>query len=157
MAQLVPRPQALDQGEDGPFTRRRRRRTSSFCAIGWLRCSSPAALFRSPSLRAKLGWRDRHHPISRRRPEETAALQPLGIERHAEPIVPKDLDQLAAFATEHVEVGIVLSRLDGPTLMQLSRSGAMTPAQTGAILASLYMADAATHVAPAGGRLIAGI
>jgi hypothetical protein len=27
----------------------------------------------------------------------------------------------------------------GPTLMQLSRSGAMTPAQTGAILASLYM------------------
>jgi hypothetical protein len=35
--------------------------------------------------------------------------------------------------------GIVLSRLDGPTLMQLSRSGAVTPAQTGAILASLYM------------------
>jgi hypothetical protein len=35
--------------------------------------------------------------------------------------------------------GIVLSHLDGPTLMQLSRSGAMTPAQTGAILASLYM------------------
>jgi len=35
--------------------------------------------------------------------------------------------------------GIVLSRLEGPTLMQLSRSGAMTPAQTGAILASLYM------------------
>ena len=36
--------------------------------------------------------------------------------------------------------GIVLSRLDGPTLIQLSRSGAMTPAQTGAILASLYRA-----------------
>lgn len=35
--------------------------------------------------------------------------------------------------------GIVLSRLDGPTLMHLSRSGAMTPAQTGAVLASLYM------------------
>jgi hypothetical protein len=35
--------------------------------------------------------------------------------------------------------GIVLGRLDGPTLMQLSRSGAMTPAQAGAILASLYM------------------
>lgn len=35
--------------------------------------------------------------------------------------------------------GIVLSRLDGPTLMQLSRSGAVTPAQTGAILASLSM------------------
>jgi hypothetical protein len=35
--------------------------------------------------------------------------------------------------------GIVLSRLDGPTLLQLSRSGAMTTAQTGKILASLYM------------------
>ena len=33
--------------------------------------------------------------------------------------------------------GIVLPRLDGPTLLQLSRSGAMTPEQTGAILATL--------------------
>jgi aminoglycoside phosphotransferase (APT) family kinase protein len=33
--------------------------------------------------------------------------------------------------------GVVLQRLDGPTLLQLSRSGAMTRAQTGAILASL--------------------
>jgi Ser/Thr protein kinase RdoA (MazF antagonist) len=33
--------------------------------------------------------------------------------------------------------GIVLTRLDGPTLLQLSRSGAMTPEQTGAILAAL--------------------
>lgn len=36
--------------------------------------------------------------------------------------------------------GIVLQRLDGPTLLQLSRSGAMTTAQTGAVLASLSMA-----------------
>jgi hypothetical protein len=35
--------------------------------------------------------------------------------------------------------GIVFDRLAGPTLLQLLRSGAMTPAQTGAILASLYM------------------
>jgi hypothetical protein len=35
--------------------------------------------------------------------------------------------------------GIVLSRFDGPTLMQLSRSGAMTTGQTGAILATLAM------------------
>ncbi len=33
--------------------------------------------------------------------------------------------------------GIVLSRLDGPTLSQLSRTGAMTSQQVGAILASL--------------------
>ena len=35
--------------------------------------------------------------------------------------------------------GIVLPRLDGPTLLQLSRSGAMTFGQAGAILASLYL------------------
>ena len=35
--------------------------------------------------------------------------------------------------------GIVLPRLDGPTLLQLSRTGAMTFEQAGAILASLAM------------------
>ena len=35
--------------------------------------------------------------------------------------------------------GIVLQRLDGPTLSQLSRSGGVTRQQAGAILASLYM------------------
>jgi phosphotransferase family enzyme len=35
--------------------------------------------------------------------------------------------------------GIVLTRLDGPTLTQLSRTGVMTPEQVGAILASLAM------------------
>jgi Ser/Thr protein kinase RdoA (MazF antagonist) len=33
--------------------------------------------------------------------------------------------------------GIVLSRLNGPTLLQLSRTGAMTPEQVGSILATL--------------------
>jgi hypothetical protein len=33
--------------------------------------------------------------------------------------------------------GIVLSQFDGPTLLQLARSGAVTPGQAGAILASL--------------------
>jgi hypothetical protein len=35
--------------------------------------------------------------------------------------------------------GIVLRRLDGPTLLQLSRSGAMTPAQVGSVLAALFL------------------
>ena len=35
--------------------------------------------------------------------------------------------------------GIVLPRLDGPTLLQLSRTGAMTSGQAGAILATLYL------------------
>nr|WP_247973407.1 hypothetical protein [Bradyrhizobium sp. 195] len=56
---------------------------------------------------AKLGGGDCHHAISRRRPQEAAALQPLGIKRHTQSIVPKDIDQLAAFATEHIEVAPV--------------------------------------------------
>ncbi|HTI80565.1 MAG TPA: aminoglycoside phosphotransferase family protein [Acetobacteraceae bacterium] len=35
--------------------------------------------------------------------------------------------------------GVVLQRLDGPTLLQLSRTGAMTHKQTGAILATLAL------------------
>jgi hypothetical protein len=42
-----------------------------------------------------------------------AALQSLGIGRHAQPIVPKDLDQLAAFATEYVEVSAVRVAFEG--------------------------------------------
>jgi len=41
--------------------------------------------------------------------------------------------------------GVVLQRLDGPTLLQLSRSGAMTPEQTGAILATLCLS---VHTTP---------
>src|SRR5450631_3632921 len=41
--------------------------------------------------------------------------------------------------------GIVLSRLDGPTLLQLSRTGAMTSGQVGAILATLAIA---VHTTP---------
>ena len=35
--------------------------------------------------------------------------------------------------------GIVLRRLDGPTLLRLTRTGAVTPEQAGAILATLCM------------------
>ena len=41
--------------------------------------------------------------------------------------------------------GIVLPRLDGPTLLQLSRTGAMTSQQAGAILATL---DISVHKTP---------
>jgi Ser/Thr protein kinase RdoA (MazF antagonist) len=48
---------------------------------------------------------------------------------------PEVLDEV----TVEGRFGIVLTRLDGPTLLQLSRSGAMTREQTGAVLATLYM------------------
>ncbi|HEY7576643.1 MAG TPA: phosphotransferase [Acetobacteraceae bacterium] len=44
--------------------------------------------------------------------------------------------------------GVVLQRLDGSTLLQLSRSGAMTPKQTGAILASLAISVHKTAPSP---------
>ena len=59
--------------------------------------------------------------------------------------------------------GFVLPRFDGPTLLQLTRTGAMTRGQAGAILADLCRA---VHKTPAavgrahpqrlGGRLVAG-
>jgi hypothetical protein len=42
-----------------------------------------------------------------RRPDEPAAFQPLGVERHAKTIVPENLDQLAAFPAEHLEIAAV--------------------------------------------------
>ena len=44
--------------------------------------------------------------------------------------------------------GVVLRRLDGPTLLQLSRSGAMTPEQTGVILATLAISVHRTPAPP---------
>ena len=48
--------------------------------------------------------------------------------------------------------GIVLQRLDGPTLLQLSRTGAMTREQAGAILATLCLVR--SQDAPAAGRTL---
>ena len=60
--------------------------------------------------------------------------------------------------------GIVLPRLDGPTLLQLSRSGAMTYAQAGAIIASLCLSVHKTPAPPdvlassrLDGRLVAAL
>src|SRR3954468_13374543 len=44
----------------------------------------------------KLRRRDRYRTIGRRRPDKPAALQPLRIERHADPVVPDDLDQVTS-------------------------------------------------------------
>ena len=42
----------------------------------------------------QLSCGNRHRAVSRRRPYKPAALQPLGIERHADPVMPENLDQL---------------------------------------------------------------
>ena len=53
---------------------------------------------------AKLCRRDRDYPVDHRWPDETAALQTLGIERHADPVMPEDLQQITLAATENVQV-----------------------------------------------------
>jgi hypothetical protein len=49
---------------------------------------------------AKLGCRDRHHPVGRRRPDETSVLQPLGEQTHALPVAPEDLDEVTTLAAK---------------------------------------------------------
>src|SRR3954471_10536689 len=44
----------------------------------------------------ELRRRDRDRTVGRRRPDKAAALQPLRIERHADPVVPDDLDQVTS-------------------------------------------------------------
>src|ERR1700732_5580953 len=61
---------------------------------------------------AELRRRDPHRAVSRLWPDETATLQPLGIERHAEAIMPENLDQLSALAAEHVEIAAVSIALE---------------------------------------------
>jgi hypothetical protein len=41
--------------------------------------------------------------IGRRGPDELAALQPLGVERHAQSVMPKHLHEVAPAPTEHKE------------------------------------------------------
>src|SRR5665647_210013 len=61
----------------------------------------------------QLRRRDTKHTIDRRRPDEAALLQSLGVERHAETVMPDDLDQVATRTSEDKEIarmGIALQR-----------------------------------------------
>ena len=61
---------------------------------------------------AELRRRDHYRAVRRLWPDEAATLQPLGIERHAEVIMPENLDQLAALAAEHIEIAAVRITLE---------------------------------------------
>ena len=47
---------------------------------------------------------DRDDAAGRRRPHKATVLQPLGIKRHANAIVPKNFYQMTAFAAKNVKV-----------------------------------------------------
>src|SRR6202051_271782 len=52
----------------------------------------------------QLRGRDSDYAVRRRWPDEAAFLQPLGVERHAETVMPDDLDQIATRASEDKEI-----------------------------------------------------
>src|SRR5438552_17346806 len=52
----------------------------------------------------ELRRRDSNPAIGRRSPAEAALLQPLGVERHAEPVMPKNLNQVTSGASEDVKI-----------------------------------------------------
>src|SRR3954447_19126429 len=63
---------------------------------------------------AELSGGDGHSAVYRRRPDEPAAFQSSGVERHADTVVPENLQKVASAPTEHVKVatmGIAPQRL----------------------------------------------
>jgi hypothetical protein len=65
----------------------------------------------------QLRGRDPNYAVRRRWPDEAAFLQPLGVQRHAETVMPKDLDQVTSGASKDVKitcVGIALQRFLEP-------------------------------------------
>src|SRR5665647_1008617 len=52
----------------------------------------------------QLRHRNPEHAVDRRRPDEAALLQPFGVERHAETVMPDDLDQIATRTSEDKEI-----------------------------------------------------
>src|SRR3984885_4064771 len=48
--------------------------------------------------------RDRHRALRRRGPDELAAVQPLGVQRQADAIMPKNLGQIAPTPAEDIEI-----------------------------------------------------
>src|ERR1700688_1623436 len=52
----------------------------------------------------QLRGRDSDYAVRRRWPDEAPFLQPLGVERHAETVMPDNLDQIATRASEDKEI-----------------------------------------------------
>jgi hypothetical protein len=65
---------------------------------------------RAGDLQATIGWRG---------PDKAASLQPLGVERHADPVVLNDFHQICATAAKDVEIAAV--RVTAKRLLHLQR------------------------------------
>src|SRR5207237_1071297 len=47
---------------------------------------------------------DCNHTVGRRWPDEATALQPLGVKRHADPVMPDDLEQVTSGASKAIKI-----------------------------------------------------
>jgi hypothetical protein len=55
----------------------------------------------------QLRGRDSNYAVRRRWPDEAAFLQPFGVERHAETVMPKNLNQVTSGASKDVKITCV--------------------------------------------------
>ena len=88
-------------------------------ATGSSRCCRPPCALRVPPVNAlqhvgELRRRDDNDAIGRRGPDELVALQPLGVERHAQSVMPKHLHEVAPAPTEHKEIAGMRIALQRP-------------------------------------------
>jgi hypothetical protein len=55
----------------------------------------------------QLRGRDSNYAVRRRWPDEAAFLQPFGVERHAETVMPKNLNQVTSGASKDIKITCV--------------------------------------------------
>src|SRR4051812_16075050 len=68
---------------------------------------------------SQLRARDLQAAVGRRGPDEASLLQPLRVKRHANPVVPDDLDEIRLAATKDVEIAAM--RVTAERLLHLQR------------------------------------
>jgi len=78
---------------------------------------------------AQLRRRDRNRPVRRRRPNESAMFQSLRVKRHADPIMPDDLDQPASGSPKDVQIASV--RVPTQRFLDLQRQAVHALAHVG--------------------------
>src|ERR1700675_1021041 len=78
----------------------------------------------------ELRRRDRYRAISRRRPHESPVLQPLGVQRHADPVMPNNLNQVAPDTSKNVQIAGM--RVPAERLLDLQRQSVHATAHVGA-------------------------
>src|SRR5690348_4020194 len=84
----------------------------------------------------QLRRRNRNHPFYWRRPDELPALKPLGVERHPQPVVPDNFNQVATpYVIQHTNRNLLSWNIPGTRCMA---SGSESTRGTGGADARFY-------------------